>query len=141
MATIRTFRELRVYQAARAAANRIFVISKRFPADEKFSLTSQIRRASRSVSANIAEGWRKRRYPASFVSKRSDADAEAAEVMSWLDAALDCGYITQAEFKSLDAEYDRLGAQLRVMMDSPEKWCDAGKTQTNGRRMSNLQPS
>jgi four helix bundle protein len=128
VATIRGFRELRVYQAARTAANRIFTISSRFPADERFSLTSQIRRASRSVCANLAEAWRKRRYPASFVSKLSDADAEAAEVSAWLDSALDCRYITQTEFDSLDSEYSHIGAQLRLMMDFPEKWCRARNT-------------
>ncbi|MCD4726570.1 MAG: four helix bundle protein [Pirellulales bacterium] len=124
LATIRGFRELRVYQTARAAAKRIFVVSREFPAEEKFSLTSQIRRASRSVGANTAEAWRKRLYPASFVSKLSDADAEAAEVRAWLDTAIDCRYISQADFESLDAEYDHIGAQLRLMMNAPEKWCN-----------------
>ena len=123
MAAIRSFRELRVYQAARAAAKRIFEISRRLPSDEKYSLTSQIRRASRSVGANTAEAWRKRRYPASFICKLSDADAEAAEVRAWLDAAFDCRYIDQPTFKDLDACYDRIGAQLRLMIENPEKWC------------------
>jgi four helix bundle protein len=129
VATIRGFRELRVYQAARAAACRVFTITSRFPSDEKFSLTSQVRRASRSVGANVAEAWRKRVYPASFISKISDADAEAAEVRAWLDAALDCRYISQAEFNSLDADYDHIGALLRLMMDAPEKWCSRRKNQ------------
>jgi four helix bundle protein len=132
VATIRSFRELRVYQAARAAAKRIFAVSGRFPTDEKLSLTSQIRRASRSVSANIAEAWRKRLYPASFISKLSDADAEAAEVCSWLDSAIDCRYVTRTEFDSFDSEYNHIGAQLRLMMDSPEKWCSKRNTQRDG---------
>ncbi len=123
MAAIRSFRELHVYLAARAAAKRVFEITRGFPSEEKYSLTSQICRASRSVGANVAEAWRKRRYPASFISKLSDADAEAEEVRAWLDAALDCRYIDQATFNDLDACYDRLGAQLRLMMDHPEKWC------------------
>lgn len=123
MGAIRSFRDLRVYQAAREAAKRIFEASRRFPSEEKYSLTSQIRRASRSVGANIAEAWRKRRYPASFVSKLSDSDTEAAEVRAWLDAALDCRYLDQAEFKDLDNRYDHIGGQLRLMMDTPEKWC------------------
>ncbi|MHC4176079.1 MAG: four helix bundle protein [Planctomycetota bacterium] len=86
-------------------------------------MSNQIRRASRSVGANIAEAWRKRRYPGSFVSKLSDADAEAAEVRAWLDAALDCRYLNQTEFGDLDGCYDHIGAQLRLMMDHPEKWC------------------
>lgn len=123
MGAIRSFRDLRVYQAAREGAKRIFEVSKRFPSEEKYSLTSQIRRASRSVGANIAEAWRKRRYPASFVSKLSDSDAEAAEVCAWLDSALDCRYIDQPEFNDLNARYDHIGAQLRLMIDEPEKWC------------------
>jgi four helix bundle protein len=123
VAAIRSFRELHVYQAARTAAKRAFELSRGFPSEEKYSLTSQIFRASRSVGANIAESWRKRRYAASFVSKLSDADAEAAEVRGWLDAALDCRYIDQATFKDLNACYNRIGAQLRLMMDRPEKWC------------------
>lgn len=129
MGAIHSFRELRVYQAARAAAKRIFELSRRFPSEERYSLTSQVCRASRSVGANIAEAWRKRRYPASFVSKLSDADAEAPEVRAWLDAAVDCHYIDQAELKDLDDCYDRLGAQLRLMMDDPRKWC-----RTEGKR-------
>lgn len=123
MAAIRDFRELRVYQAARAGARRIFAMTSRFPADKRYSLTSQIRRASRSVCANTAEAWRKRLCPAAFVSKLSDADGEATEVRAWLDAAIDCRYITQDEFASLDSEYDHIGAQLRLMIDHPEKWC------------------
>ena len=82
---VQCFRDLRVYQSAREAAREIFALTKRFPVEEKYSLTDQIRRASRSVHANIAEEWRKRRYPASFISKLSDSDTEAAEVQSWLD--------------------------------------------------------
>ncbi len=128
MSTVRSFRELRVYRVARASAKRIFDVTRRFPAEEKYSLTSQIRRASRSVCGNIAEAWRKRRYPAAFVSKLSDSDAEAAETRAWLDSALDCRYINQAEFKNLDDEYHHIGAQLRLMMDKPEKWCTKNST-------------
>ena len=77
------FRDLRVYQAARECARQMFKLSKRFPVEERYALTDQIRRAARSVHANIAEGWKKRRYPASFVSKLTDADSEAGEVQSW----------------------------------------------------------
>ena len=127
MGAIRSFRDLRVYQAARDAGKQIFEITQRFPSEERYSLTSQIRRSSRSVGANIAEAWRKRRYAASFVSKLSDSDAEAAEVCAWLDVALDCGYISQSEFKSLDGLFHHIGAQLRLMMDAPEKWCNSSK--------------
>jgi four helix bundle protein len=86
MALARHFRDLDVHKLALKAANEIFEISKRFPSEEKYSLTDQIRRSSRSVCANIAEAWRKRRYVAAFVNKLSDADAEAAETQSWLDS-------------------------------------------------------
>ena len=117
------FRDLRVYQAARQIARQIFAVSKCFPYEERYSLTDQIRRASRSVHANIAEAWRKRRYPASFVSKLSDADTEAAEVQSWLDSALDCEYIGQELHKEMDDQYDHIGAQLNLMMNNPDDWC------------------
>ena len=98
MTTIRHFRELEVYLLARAGALRIFETSKSFPIEERYSLTDQIRRSSRSVCANIAEAWRKRRYPNAFISKLSDAEAEAAETQVWLEFALRCGYIDQTLF-------------------------------------------
>ena len=125
---VRSFRELRVYQAARDAAPELFLLTKRFPVEEKYSLTDQIRRASRSVHANIAEAWRKRRYPAAFVSKLSDADAEAAEVQSWLDSALDCDYINHQEFDKFDNRYNHIAAQLHLMMTNPDQWCLKSET-------------
>jgi four helix bundle protein len=123
MGAVHSFRDLRVYQAARAAAKRVFETSQHFPRDERFSLTDQLRRASRSVGANIAEAWRKRRYPAAFVSKLSDADAETAEVQSWLDQGLDCSYIDQATHAAIDDLYDHIGAQLTRMLEDPDAWC------------------
>ena len=105
------------------AAKEIFELSKRFPSEERYSLTDQVRRASRSVSGNIAEAWRKRRYPATFVSKLSDSDAESAETQAWLDSALDSGYITRDEYRVLDDKYDHICAQLALMMDNPNQWC------------------
>src|SRR5277367_746755 len=93
MAIIRSFRELRAYQQARIEANRVFEMTKAFPKEEKFSLTDQIRRSSRAVKSMIAEAWGHRRYTASFVSKLTDGIGEANETQSWLDDALDCGYI------------------------------------------------
>src|SRR4030042_1460900 len=90
---IRHFRELDVYRLGMESAMRIFQVSKSFPDEEKYSLTDQIRRSSRSVCANIAEGWRKRRYPNAFISKLSDADSEAAETQVWLEFAFRCGYL------------------------------------------------
>src|SRR5262249_5239728 len=100
------FRELRVYQLAFECAMRIFHLSKSWPHEERYSLTDQIRRASRSVCSNIAEGWRKRRYPASFVSKLSDADGEAAETIVWLNFAQACGYLADGDWNDLVEKYN-----------------------------------
>lgn len=94
MANIRSFKKLRVWQNAVEIALEIFEITKTFPMEERFSLTDQIRRSSRSVAANITEAWRKRRYPAAFVSKLSDAESEAAETPTWIEIALRCNYLT-----------------------------------------------
>jgi four helix bundle protein len=102
---VKHFRELRVYSEAFDAAMRIFECSKAWPKEERYSLTDQIRRSSRSVCEQIAEAWRKRRYIAHFRSKLTDADSEAAETQSWLEFALRCGYITQAVFDELDGVY------------------------------------
>jgi four helix bundle protein len=120
---VRDFRELNVYRIGFESAMEIFEQTKSFPSDERFSLTDQIRRSSRSVCANIAEAWRKRRYPASFISKLSDADAEAAETQVWLDTALRCGYISVEFYKTMIDRYDHIGAQLVRMMSAPEQWC------------------
>ena len=120
---VMNFRDLRVYQSARDSAQRVFRVSKTFPREEKYSLTDQIRRAARSVHSNIAEAWRKRKYPAAFVSKLSDADAEAAEVQSWLDSALDCEYVSQQVYDDFDDQYDHIGAQLHLMMRNSQQWC------------------
>ena len=119
---IRHFRELEVYQLGMDAAMHIFDASKLFPAEERYSLTDQIRRSSRSVCANISEGWRKRRYPRSFVSKLSDADAEAAETQVWLEFAVKCGYLNPDLAHELEATYNRILGKLVVMMNHPEDW-------------------
>ena len=104
MGNIRDFRELDVYRMAMDAAVHIFELSKGFPAEERYSLTDQVRRCSRSVCANIAEAWRKRRYPNAFVSRLSDAEAEAAETEVWLEMAVRCGYLDQAQAAALEQE-------------------------------------
>jgi len=114
--------DLDVYQRAFAAAMKIFHLSKGFPTEERYSLTDQIRRSSRSVCGNLAEGWRKRRYPASFVSKLSDSEGEVGETQSWLQFAVECAYITPAEGRSIYREYDQIIAMLIVMGNAPEKW-------------------
>ncbi|HXX35527.1 MAG TPA: four helix bundle protein [Thermodesulfobacteriota bacterium] len=121
-ANIRHFRELDVYQLGMESAMRIFELSKLFPAEEKYSLTDQIRRSSRSVCANIGEGWRKRRYPNAFVSELSDADCEATETQIWLEFALKCGYLDQDVFGELCKVYDNIVGKLVNMMARPEQW-------------------
>lgn len=120
--TVGDYRELRVYQSAFESAMAAFEMSKRFPAGERYGLTDQLRRASRSVCANIAEAWRKRRYPASFVSKLSDADAEAAESQVWLSFAHECGYLTADQQAELSDRYDHVCSQLSLMMRDADRW-------------------
>jgi four helix bundle protein len=123
MPVIRSFRDLEVYKLAFASAMEIYRLSKTFPSEERYSLTDQIRRSSRSVCSNTGEGWRKRRYPAAFVNKLSDADGEAAETQVWLDFALGCGHMAKEKHNELDDKYDHICAQLRKMMENPEQWC------------------
>ena len=119
---IKHFRELDVYQNALMAAMEIFEISKRFPNEERFSLTDQIRRSSRSVCSNLSEAWRKRRYAAAFVSKLNDAEGEAAETQVHLEFAFRCGYLDAASFQRLDDAYDKIIGQLVNMAEHSEKW-------------------
>ena len=123
MERIRTHKDLKVYQKAYQSALQIYELTKSFPSEEKYSLTDQIRRSSRSVCANTAEAFRKRRYPKSFVAKLSDSEAEAAEVQVWLDFALSFNYIEKEIHKELFDNYDHVLSQLVLMMNSPEKWC------------------
>ncbi|MDY6801655.1 MAG: four helix bundle protein [Bacteroidota bacterium] len=116
------FKQLKVYQKAYKLAMEIFEMSKKFPVEEKYSLTDQIRRSSRSVCANIAEAYRKRRYPKHFTSKITDADAETSETIVWLDFAMDCKYISQATHDRLENEYEEVGKMLGSMADHPEKF-------------------
>ena len=122
MQNIRSYKELRVYQAAIDAAMRIFEITKTFPSEERFSMVDQMRRASRSVCSNIGEAWRKRRYPAHFVSKLSDSEGEAEETRVWLDLAVRCRYISETEANELDETYDGILGQLVRMIERPDQW-------------------
>jgi len=122
MPLIRDYKELRVYQAAFEAAMEIFELTKEFPPDEKSSMTDQVRRSSRSVSANIASAWGERRYPASFVSKLSDAEEEAEETRVWMQFAVRCRYMSEAKAKELDDTYDKILGQLVTMISEREKW-------------------
>ncbi len=118
----RGHRDLKVFQMAYTLALQIFRDSRTFPEDERYSLTSQIRRCSRSVAANIAEGYRKRQYPHMFVSKLADSDAEATETQVWLDFARDCGYLSQEQHKRLTGGYEEVGKMLNSMMADPGKF-------------------
>ncbi len=115
-------RDLKVYQLAYKLAMDIFHLSKTFPREELYSLTDQIRRSSRSVAANIAEGFRKRRYPNHFVSKLTDCDAEATETQVWIDFAFDCGYLSDENRRRLTTGYEQVGKMLSGMMSNPNKF-------------------
>ena len=114
--------DLEVYRKAFAAAMEIFTISKTFPKEETYSLTDQIRRSSRSVCANIAEAWRKRRYEAAFISKLSDTEAEAAETQTWLEFAVRCEYVPAEKGRELFKTYNEIISMLVAMIANPEKW-------------------
>ena len=122
MVSIRSYKELRVYQAAMEVAMRIFELTKSFPAEEKFSMVDQMRRSSRSVCANIGEAGRKRRYQAYFVSKLNDAESEAEETHVWIEFAHRCGYLTNGQAEELDDIYDKILGQLVRMISKPEQW-------------------
>ncbi len=119
---IRTHKDLEVYQSAFNAAMEIFKISKRFPKEETYSMTDQIRRSSRSVCSNLAEAFRKRRYPKLFISKLSDSESESAETQTWLDFSMSCSYITLDEHRGLNETYDNIIGKLVNMSLHPENW-------------------
>lgn len=114
--------DLLVYQKAFEAAMKIFELSKSFPKEETYSLTDQIRRSSRSVCANLAEGWRKRRYEAMFISKLADAEGEAAETQVWLEFAVKCRYLKREEATTLYKVYREVIGTLVNMINRPESW-------------------
>jgi len=122
MAKIRSYRDLEVYQLAFETATEIFELTKGFPREERYSLTDQVRRSSRSVCANIAEAWRRRRYAGSFVYRLNDAEAETAETQTWLEFAVRCGYLEAGVAHPLYEVYDRVLGKLVVMIRQPEKW-------------------
>ena len=122
MAKIQSHRDLEVYQLAFETAMKIFELTKGFPREERYSLTDQIRRSSRSVCANVTEAWRRRRYRGSFVYRLNDAEAEAAETQTWLEFAVRCGYLETEAARSLYKTYDRILGKLVVMIRQPEKW-------------------
>src|SRR5271157_6094536 len=118
----RGHRDLKVYRLAYDSAMQIYHDSRTFPQNERYSLTSQIRRSSRSVAANIAEGFRKRQYPNMFISKMADSDAEATETQVWLEFACSCGYLSKDTIGQLIVKYEELGRMIGKMMESPERF-------------------
>lgn len=115
-------KELKVYKLSYKLAMDIFEMSKKFPKEERFALTSQIRNSSRSVPANIAEAFRKRRYEKAFIAKLSDSEAESAETQTWLDFSRDCRYISSEVCDRFNQQYDHVIGMLVNMIHSPEKW-------------------
>ncbi|MEO8087360.1 MAG: four helix bundle protein [Bacteroidota bacterium] len=116
------YKELTAYKKAFKIAMELFEASKNFPSEEKFALTSQMRRSSRSVCSNIAEGYRKRIYKAHFVSKATDADMENSETMVWIDFALECKYIPESNYTNWKYEIEEVGRLLNHMIEHPEKY-------------------
>lgn len=125
MAAIGSFRDLDVYKIPRENAKKIFLVTRNFPDDEKYSLTNQIRRSSRAVCAMLAEAWARRRYQAAFVNKINEALGEAMETQSWLDHAVDCSYINAKQFQEMDSAWQHVGAMLNRMMERAETFCRA----------------
>ena len=122
MEKIRKHTDLRVYQLSFEAGMEVFKLSKKFPKEERYSLTDQMRRSSRSVSGNLAEAWRKRRYPKSFISKLTDSDGEAAETQVWIDYALACEYIEKEERDIIYDKYEHIMAMITNMIIKPDQW-------------------
>ena len=119
---ITSHRELEVYRRAFDTAMQIFEVSKKFPREETYSLTDQIRRSSRSVCANLAEAWRKRRYEAAFIAKLSDVEAEAAETQTWLQFAVSCGYLSIDAGKELEDVYEKILGTIVGMINHADSW-------------------
>lgn len=118
-----SFEDLQVYIKALELQQQVFELSKRFPREEIYSLTDQVRRSSRSIGANIAEAWRKRRYEAHFVSKITDSDAEQSETVHWAITARNCGYISVDEFTVMKERCIEIGRLLGAMMKDSSRWC------------------
>jgi len=119
---INRYKELRVYQGAMEVGMEIFQLTRSFPPEEKYSMVDQMRRSSRSVCANIAEAWRKRRYKVAFIAKLTDAESEACETQVWLEFAGKCNYLDAAVKDRLDGIYDQIISQLVRMIEEADKW-------------------
>ena len=119
---IRSHEDLEVYQIAFAAAMEIFELSKNFPVEERYSLTDQIRRSSRSVCANLAEAWRKRRYEAAFTAKLNDCESEAAETQTWLKFSVKCRYLDVEKGREIYGKYNQVLGILVTLIKNPYPW-------------------
>ena len=122
MALIKSVRDLDVFKLAYSSVLEVYNLTKAFPVEERYDLTSQIRRSSKSVAANILEAWRRRRYPKNFVSKLNDAETEADETILWIDISKDLGYINEETHKIIRDKYEHILAMLINMIRNPEKW-------------------
>ncbi len=131
---INSVRDLDVYKVAFETAMEIFEITRTFPVEEKYSMTDQIRRSSRSVCANLSEGWRKRRYKAVFVNKLSDAAQEAAETQTWLEFAFRCNYIDKMRFEKMYEKYEHVFAMLYSMEEKADAFCKVQGVRSAGGR-------
>ncbi|WP_415325346.1 four helix bundle protein [Chryseobacterium sp. MMS23-Vi53] len=123
MSTIKFHQDLKVFQKSIEFAMIIFELTKSFPKEELYSLTDQIRRSSRSVSANISEAWGKRKYEKSFVAKLTDSEGEARETQTWLLYAWKCNYINEEQFIKLNKQYNQIIGMLVNMMSQSQSWC------------------
>jgi four helix bundle protein len=128
---LRGHRDLKVFQLAYRLAMEIFHLTKHFPREEVYSLTDQIRRSSRSVAANLAEAFRKRRYPNMLDNKLTDCDGEATETQVWLDFSLDCGYMRQEDYDRLTQGYEEVGKMLFGMMANPKRFAPSESATTS----------
>ena len=114
--------QLDAYRLSVEAAMRIFEATKTFPVEERYSLTDQIRRSSRSVSAQIAEGWRRRKYEAAFLIKLNEAEGEAAETQTWIEYAVKCAYLKRPDGEEFHRQYDHIIGKLVTMGNNPDPW-------------------
>lgn len=123
MEYVKSFRDLEVYKLSRQLAKEIFEVSKKFPKEEMYSLTDQVRRSSRSIGAQIAEAWAKRRYEKHFTSKLTDADGEQQETQHWIETATDCSYISMDTANNLLSQYASIGKMLNSMISKSSSFC------------------
>lgn len=125
MAYVKSFKDLEVYKLSRELSSEIFEVTKSFPKEERYSLTDQIRRSSRSIGAQVAEAWGKRRYEKHFISKLTDADSEQYETQHWIDVALECGYIKDEKNIILINKCNSIGKMLYSMINKSNMFCQA----------------